>query len=330
MLNNLKIRNKMILAFVLIGLFSTIVGAFGLYEVSSTNKSTEDIYSGHFIPTTYLFEIQKNMMLINNNYDLMIYEKDIIQAKGRLREISSWSKQNADLMAKYEEANSFVSGKGEGSDLYETLKKDLEAGNVEMKQMNSLLEENNTIEAMNLAPNFHARINLVNKDIENLIEEEIKIAKNSLTEARQDFQISIFTMSGIAIICLLLAIAVGTVISRRISEPIVKLAEAAEQLSEGNVQISVQTDSKDEIGDLVTSFARMTANIKEQAEFAQQIAEGNLDVEIQSRSGEDVLGISMQTVVSVLKRLVEESEKMTEAALQGNLAYRGTSAEFSG
>ena len=324
MLNNMRIKNKLILAFVLIGLFSTIVGAFGLGAVFRTNENTNDIYSGHLIPTTYLFNIQKNMMLMSNNYDLMIYEKDILQAEKRMKQIDSWSKENGELLQKYEGA------KTSETDLYETLKKDLKICNAIMDQMGTLISSNDISGTMNLAPNFHSRTNLVDKDIQNLIDEETGNAHASLMESQRTFQISLFTIIGIAFLCLFAAFAAGTVISKKLSKPIVDLSVAAEQLALGDVDIAVETEARDEIGDLVISFNRMTENIKEQAENAQKIAEGDLDIEIKPQSDKDVLGISMQIVVNILRNLVEESSEMTGAALKGDLTHRGDSRQFSG
>ncbi|MEL7656729.1 MAG: MCP four helix bundle domain-containing protein, partial [Bacillota bacterium] len=324
MLNNMKIKNKLILAFVMIGLFSTIVGAFGLSAVYRTNENTNDIYSGHLIPTTYLFSIQKNLMQINNNYDLMIYEKDILQADKRLKQIGGWSEENEDLLKKYEKT------KTSDTDLYETLKKDINACDAVMEQMGALLSSNNTMEAMNLAPNFHSRFNLVNKDIQNLINEETGSAHASLLESQKTFRLSFFAMAGIALFCLLTAITAGTIISRKLSRPIVELSEAAEQLALGNVEIFVTTESKDEIGDLVASFGKMTDNIKAQAEAAKKIAEGDLTIEVKPQSEKDILGFSMLTVVDTLGSLVEESKEMTKAALKGDLTCRGNSGKFSG
>lgn len=325
MLNNMRIKNKLILSFLLIGLFSTIVGAFGLGAIFKTNENTNDIYSGHFIPTTYLFGIQANLMQINNNYDLMLYEKDIMQTEKRMKEIDGWLKENAELLKQYEGVKTT-----ESDELYSLLKKDLQACDTIMEQMKVFLSANRISEAMNLAPNFHSKINLVNKDIQNLINEETEIAHASLEESQNTFMISLFTIVGIALICLALAFTIGTFIAKRLSKPIVALASAAEQLALGKADITVETESKDEIGDLVSSFRKMTMNIRENAEAAQKIAQGNLDIEIIPQSEEDVLGLSMQSVVLTLKDLVDESEEMTVAALTGDLSHRGNSAQFYG
>ena len=76
MLNSMSIKRKLIAAFLMIGLFSALAGIFGIGAIYSTNRNTNDIYSGHYIPATYLYEIQENYLRIKDTFNLMLYEKD--------------------------------------------------------------------------------------------------------------------------------------------------------------------------------------------------------------------------------------------------------------
>lgn len=89
MWNSMSIKRKLILAFVMIGLFSTIVGAFGTGVIYNTNKNTNDIYAGHFIPATYLYDIQKNLLKMNDAFNLMLYERDILQNEKQISRMKS-------------------------------------------------------------------------------------------------------------------------------------------------------------------------------------------------------------------------------------------------
>ena len=231
--------------------------------------------------------------------------------------------ENAELLDKFEET-------GISAGLYQTMKEDLLTANEVMEQLSGLLSGSDYIGAMNLAPDFHSKINLVNKDIRKLIDEGIVIAGRSLEDSQSAYQFAFITMLGILILCMISAVAAGCIISGRIGGPIAELAEAAEKLAAGNVNITVGTDSNDEVGQLVKSFGRMTDNIKAHAGAAQNIAEGNLNMEIVPLSEEDVLGKSMKSVVSTLNSLVEEVRQLTLTALNGDLASRGNEDHFYG
>ena len=61
------------------------------------------------------------------------------------------------------------------------------------------------------------------------------------------------------------AILLGIFISRIIGKPIKNLTDLAMKLSDGDVNISVESSAKDEIGVLTNSFKKMIENIKTQA-----------------------------------------------------------------
>ncbi len=325
MLNSMKLKNKMILGFLIVGLFSLLVGAVGLSSVFTMDQNTKAIYSDHLIPTTFLFDIQKNMMMMNNTYDLMLYEKDINQTKKRIEQIEALAAENEALINQY---NSVM--KNEADELYQKFIIDLDASNSERIKISECLAVDNTIEAMNIAPNYHARVTLVNRDIQNLIDFQTQTANDYLLRTEQTFAQSIIFVVGISILCLIFAILAGSYLARKISKPIGAIADAAEQLAVGNIDIDVETDLKDEIGELYVSFQRMTENTRMQVSMAKRIVAGDLDIEIVPRSEKDILGFCMQSVVNTLRCLVDESKHMTEAALNGQLSNRGDSESFCG
>ena len=85
--NNMSIKRKLVFAFVMVGLFSAVVGVFGLGASYRANENTKDIYSGHFIPAVHLFGIQENLLKMNNYFLLMLYERDMLQTGSRIKAI---------------------------------------------------------------------------------------------------------------------------------------------------------------------------------------------------------------------------------------------------
>ncbi|HWQ78339.1 MAG TPA: methyl-accepting chemotaxis protein [Anaerovoracaceae bacterium] len=142
------------------------------------------------------------------------------------------------------------------------------------------------------------------------------------------------TMAVIFILALLIIIAAIIFIARKIVGPIKKLVAAADKLAVGDVDVVLDLDSqaagKDEMGELTAAFGKMAENIKQQSETARRIAEGDLSLDAAPRSDRDVLGISMGSVVETLRRLVEEAEVLTEAAVEGRLETRGNAEKFNG
>ena len=143
-------------------------------------------------------------------------------------------------------------------------------------------------------------------------------------------------LRNILILTALVALAAGAlivmVISGQISKPLVRLSKAADALATGSINVDITgiTKKRDEIGKLVDSFGAMIENIRTEAEAAQRIAEGDLNLEIVPKSQDDVLAISMGSVVQTLQSLVTETETLTRAAAEGRLATRGDADAFQG
>ncbi len=134
----------------------------------------------------------------------------------------------------------------------------------------------------------------------------------------------------ISIAVVIIGILIALFLGNRISKPIRKLRELANQVALGDVEVNTKTNLKDEVGDLVVAFGDMVDNIKSQADAARRIAEGDLAIEIKSRSEKDVLSLSMISVVATLRDLVSEAELLTEAAVEGQLETRGDTEKFQG
>jgi nitrogen fixation/metabolism regulation signal transduction histidine kinase len=82
------------------------------------------------------------------------------------------------------------------------------------------------------------------------------------SEINQELTESLVYILGPYVAAIILLVFIINFLSYRISNPILKLQKATEQLSKGNINIEVKSNSKDEIGVLVDSFNRMIKELK--------------------------------------------------------------------
>lgn len=151
-------------------------------------------------------------------------------------------------------------------------------------------------------------------------------ANTELNQARLNVNLMI-GMSALA--CLIIVyLFVGLYLSIR--GTIMSISTVAAQVSTGDLRRRIQLSTKDETQEIGSAFNKVIDNMKEQAEAAKSIAEGDLEIQISPRSDEDILGYSMLSVVEKLRGLVGETEKLTKAAVAGELDVRGDTESFSG
>ncbi|HVN80991.1 MAG TPA: ATP-binding protein [Terriglobia bacterium] len=122
----------------------------------------------------------------------------------------------------------------------------------------------------------------------------------------------------ITLLILFAAVWIGLHMSRRITIPIQALAEAANEVSRGNLTMQVHCPADDELGILISSFNRMTSQLYESSRSLEQtnrdLQNSNLALEERRRYMEAVLENIPTGVISVSSDLSVST--MNKAALE--------------
>jgi methyl-accepting chemotaxis protein len=109
-------------------------------------------------------------------------------------------------------------------------------------------------------------------------------------------------------------------IARGISKPVSNMAEIAQEIATGDIQKDVELHSKDEIGQLASSFRQLIAYMKELAGAAERIAANDLTVEVAPKSDKDVLGNSFKTMTGnltgMIRQLGQNADELVTAATE--------------
>ncbi|NIK74723.1 HAMP domain-containing protein [Thermonema lapsum] len=90
--------------------------------------------------------------------------------------------------------------------------------------------------------------------------------------------------------------------------PIRRIAEAAERLAQGDVNIHLRIKQKDEVGQLAQSINTLSSNLHKTAEFADKIGHYQFDIHFEARSEKDLLGKALLEMRDNLKRIDEEAK----------------------
>ncbi len=101
-----------------------------------------------------------------------------------------------------------------------------------------------------------------------IISSQTVFRQNEINQELTESMVYIFGAYFVAVIFLILIV---NLLSYRISNPIIKLQKATEQLSKGNIGIQVKTSSKDEIGELVNSFNKMIKELERSREELKKV-----------------------------------------------------------
>lgn len=115
-------------------------------------------------------------------------------------------------------------------------------------------------------------------------------------------------------------IALGLYVGTKMTKPISALSVIAESVSNGEINCTIDINSKDEIGVLANSFRRLIAYMQELSDVSEQIASHNLTVSIEPKSEKDILGNSFKTMIknlsSMVRQIKDNSDKLASAAVE--------------
>jgi methyl-accepting chemotaxis protein len=142
-----------------------------------------------------------------------------------------------------------------------------------------------------------------------------RVATNKAAEGRM-----LAFLIGAVAVSIIIAIALGLKLATGIAKPLALTLQAADQLAQGDVNVNLSYESRDEIGDLVRSFNHMIDGIKEQAAILAQLSEGDFRSEAAVRSPQDIMNISLNALIDknneILSNIHEASEQVAAGAAQ--------------
>jgi methyl-accepting chemotaxis protein len=110
----------------------------------------------------------------------------------------------------------------------------------------------------------------------------------------------------VGLIALLLVGGVLVFVAGRLSRPVREVAEAAEKIGDGDLDVDVQARTQDEVGRMAGAFGRMADSLRETARNAEAIAGGDLTRDVTPRSERDVLGRAFAAMTERLRAMVGE------------------------
>ena len=112
-------------------------------------------------------------------------------------------------------------------------------------------------------------------------------------------------------------------ITRNIAWPLKEVSRSAEAIASGDLAVGVMaTTREDEVGNLVRTFARMTAWLRGMAKSAELIAAGDLNVSIEPQSERDILGTAFLAMTQSLRQLTKAADTVAGGDLRVALAPR--------
>lgn len=320
---NLKIRTKLISCFIVIAIFTGIVGAVGINNMNTINNKAEEMYIDNFIPSQELAKLQRNLLMVRTDLLVMIYARDAASQQEKINNINKWTDENTDILDRYSEA--IKAEDEEQKKIYNQLEEFLVPYRSILTEFIQLLQAGNYDETYARISEFAKIRENVGNTVDELIKYNENFAENVNNENKASFQSQSKIMIGVIAAGVILAIILGLTIANLISKPVNEIVKAANKIADGDLDVSINVKSKDEIGILAAAFVKMSENINDVMTniscAAEQVAAASKQVSDSSMElsqGATEQASSIEELTASIEEIAAQTKMNAESANKAN------------
>lgn len=319
---NMKIGSKLILGFLIVAIIAGAIGVIGVVNIRTIEQLDTKLYETMTVPLG-------EMVIITESYHIMRGNiKDILLSSNK-EEIADYENRIAkrneafDTNLKSFEKTLFTD---KGIELTKSMFEYKGQYDIIVQDIIKLVKEGKHDQAMLLVNGEGNRIRLeIEKIIEELVQIKVNAAKetsdgNTRTATNATTQTIVLIIFGMAI-----SVFLGLFISSSIKKPVYKLMDASKKIAEGDLCVTIDINSEDEIGTLAKSFRNMAQNMNDVMSninsAADQVASGAKQVSTSSQAlsqGATEQASSIEELTASLEEISSQTKLNAENANVAN------------
>lgn len=336
MLDNVKVRSKLIISLLVSVAFMLIVAGVGFYGVKNGKEKMDGLYNEQHVSVTKTMEYLGNVegarvalvtMISTANASKLKWLESVEKGKGATFTLDPAKlnplKEKIELLTKdsREALDSVINSPYSKDDMKKAATDIKEAWNpfVETrdKELIPLIYQGKVEEANAIGLGIQAeRYKKFTEMSRKFIESEQKEAEDAKKESDASFKNTITGM----IIVIILAVLIGSIVSMAIAGNISKrvgvVAGSAELMAEGNLGKTVDVSGGDEIGMLASSFNKMSGNMKELIGSITQASNQIASASEELSTTAEQMSKGMQTQTTQTTQIATAMEEMSSTVLE--------------
>jgi len=327
---DMKIGRKLIGAFIVTGVVTAIVGAIGIASLGRIADLSASSYTNETLAISYLREAdvrlvymaraEKNLLLASTPEERDKYRGAIEQYSAQVAENLEKARplvhtdEGKALLAKFDEAWR------ERREVVDQI--------VALAAKDQLQKRRGSVELS--MGEGREKADAVESVLDQLVQVKETNAKQDADETESTYHSSRAFMVVTILGGILVGLGLGIFISRSISRPLGQLAEAARQISLGDISRNVEYRSGDEVGSLAESFRELIGYIRGVAELLEKMSVGDLTARAEARSERDALAKSAERLRGNLQDFIVEMNRMSDEHNKGDIDVVIPAQKFDG
>jgi len=327
---DMKIGRKLIGAFIVTGLITAIVGAMGIANLGKIAALSASSYANETLGISYLREADVHVIHMARAEKNLLLSSTPAEREKYTQAIASYSSLVDESLEKARPLVHTEAGKALLAQFDQAWKerKDVVDQIVTLAAKDKLQKSRQSVElSFGLG---RQKADAVENVLDGLVKVKESNAKKAADATEETYRSSRVFMLVLIVGGVLVGVGLGVLISRSISRPLGQLADAARQISLGDVNQNIDYQSGDEVGSLAESFRNLVDYIRGVAAVLEKMAAGDLSTDLEPRSDRDVLSLSYTRTAAAVKALVRDAGTLSEAAIQGKLTSRADAGLHQG
>ena len=321
------VKTKLIIGFCIVALFVAAVGALGVWGLVtlSGNETKMYVYSVNGDKASSILDnLSRQEAAHNSALYYMSFNMD--KARAQVAEVDALHEAHNELYTYIYEHMLSQSSR----DLLSEAEKRYQEYVAAREGLEAALAANGAmdiadIEAMTV--DLEAKADAARQAYSEISQTALNLTDQTNTQDEQTAQLIIFVLIGCVVLSIAVSLLLGLYLGNLVARPVKKLVAASEKLSVGDIEIEVDTSTRDEIGTLGRAFQVMVDGIRQQADIARQVAEGDYTVAVPVRSDKDVMNNALANMVRrgemMVDNLTETSSQVASGAGQISSGAQG-------
>jgi methyl-accepting chemotaxis protein len=288
MVSNMRIGTRLIGGFILIAAISVVVGAVGMRGAATLSDYADSMYERELVGLSLVKEANIELVYIGRARGNVLMATS---AEERKRHIEAIAKYEASLRRHLDEARPlfaterskeiFAEFDRTWSDYIQQMQRTFEALEQEPLQKRS--------EGLGqLLAGVRDRADTLDRTLTELSKLKEENAKEASVETTRIYEQSRSFMLGTIAFGLLLGIALGVIISRSVTRPLLRAVDAANRLAGGDFSVQIASTSRDETGQLLQAMdsmsTRLSQTITDVKSAAENLASASSELSATSQS----------------------------------------------
>ncbi len=262
LLRNVKVRIKLIIAFVIVAFLVGIVGGVGIISLKKVGDNAENMYSHNLESVYMLTDMKQNLTEIKASIAELLNSKDEKDPaiKTKLEKIIQEDKDEND---KYlSELENLLTSDDEKK-IFEQFKSELTQYRNLRENIIKLIDSGNYVDATEQYKDIPKITDELFEHLSQLIEINLKESSSANDNIISIYATSNTIMTILSIFGLMLAVVIGLVLSKDINTPLQKMKLLGEKLANYDLSYESEVIRKDEFGQTYRSLLKAQNNIKE-------------------------------------------------------------------